>query len=356
LMKPHVCVFMSEWHAHYSSAFRVVSTEPLAPYLELETVEWDCREIRQPIPGGAALLFQQYPPPVSLLNDTKAHIVWTPMLDHAAWLPLEWWENLPKHVRIVAFSDWVENICRHFDLPVLRLKHYKNPEDYPAADWGGARSMFYWNRRGLFKAGLLEILCNKLGIEDFYFRADVDPNAPKDAAYHLPGQFGKTRVHEIGGFDDTSRYMEILRRSQVYLAPREIEGIGMTFLEAMASGCAVLSFDGRTMNEYIQQGKNGFLLRPAIPRLFGGPRRSLFKRFKNGLRRSAMNLRDPSMLWFHFPFGEWQSYPLDEHTDLSCLEGCDLEQVGQAARQSQVEGFHLWQEALPEYARFISEW
>jgi glycosyltransferase involved in cell wall biosynthesis len=36
----------------------------------------------------------------------------------------------------------------------------------------------------------------------------------------------------------------------------------MTYLEAMASGCAVLSYDGPTMNEYIQHGDNGFLFKP----------------------------------------------------------------------------------------------
>src|SRR6202012_2876394 len=38
------------------------------------------------------------------------------------------------------------------------------------------------------------------------------------------------------------------------------EGVGITFLEAMARGCAVVAYDAPTMNEYIESGKTGVLL------------------------------------------------------------------------------------------------
>ena len=47
-----------------------------------------------------------------------------------------------------------------------------------------------------------------------------------------------------------------------YIAPRVQEGIGMSFLEAMARGRCVVAADHPTMNEYIEHGKTGFLFQP----------------------------------------------------------------------------------------------
>lgn len=50
-----------------------------------------------------------------------------------------------------------------------------------------------------------------------------------------------------------------MQESSIYVVPREYEGIGMIFWEAMAMGCCVISPDNPTMNEYIKNGKTGIL-------------------------------------------------------------------------------------------------
>jgi glycosyltransferase involved in cell wall biosynthesis len=50
-----------------------------------------------------------------------------------------------------------------------------------------------------------------------------------------------------------------LKKSNIYLAPRKIEGIGLSFLEAMAIGMVVVAYDNGTMNEYIKHDYNGYL-------------------------------------------------------------------------------------------------
>ncbi len=54
-------------------------------------------------------------------------------------------------------------------------------------------------------------------------------------------------------------YREALLKSNVFFSPRMREGIGMAFLEAMASGLCVVAPDFPTMNEYIANGTNGIL-------------------------------------------------------------------------------------------------
>lgn len=54
-------------------------------------------------------------------------------------------------------------------------------------------------------------------------------------------------------------YQETLARALIFVAPRFAEGIGLSFLEAMANGCVVVARDFPTMNEYIEHGKTGIL-------------------------------------------------------------------------------------------------
>jgi glycosyltransferase involved in cell wall biosynthesis len=53
--------------------------------------------------------------------------------------------------------------------------------------------------------------------------------------------------------------LDLIKEKGIYIAPRELEGIGMSFLEAMAIGKAVIAVNNPTMNEYIEHGKNGYL-------------------------------------------------------------------------------------------------
>jgi glycosyltransferase involved in cell wall biosynthesis len=77
-------------------------------------------------------------------------------------------------------------------------------------------------------------------------------------------------------FLDRREMVRTLRSCQVYFAPRRTEGIGMSFLEAMAQGMAVVAADGATMNEYIVSGNNGFLYNPDAPEVPEWDRASLW--------------------------------------------------------------------------------
>ena len=54
-------------------------------------------------------------------------------------------------------------------------------------------------------------------------------------------------------------YLQLIKEPGVFLAPRPKEGIGMSFLEALAMGKCVIAHDDASMNEYIIDGKNGLI-------------------------------------------------------------------------------------------------
>jgi hypothetical protein len=60
---------------------------------------------------------------------------------------------------------------------------------------------------------------------------------------------------------DRSTFEEILASSKVFIAPRRWEGIGMSSLEAMAHGNAVVGIDSPALRDYVIDGKNGVLIK-----------------------------------------------------------------------------------------------
>ena len=57
------------------------------------------------------------------------------------------------------------------------------------------------------------------------------------------------------------QYLAILERASVFVAPRRWEGIGLSSLEAMSRGIPVVGLASPTLNEYIENGVTGVLIK-----------------------------------------------------------------------------------------------
>lgn len=267
-------------------------------------------------------------------------MVWIPMWDNVA-LHMnsdDWWDALPKTLRVVALSEKVAQKAQKAGLPTLNLQYHKDPSRFNEVNWQNGRILFYWNRTGLFGPKFIKKLCTVLDIHELYFRGATDPEVAGGIAYALPSKLGRTIVHNVSRFDSQQTYFEILRKCNIYLAPRALEGVGLTFLEAMAGGCAVLGYDAPTMNEYICHGEDGLL-------------------FTN----KTMEKEDLSMVqkaWDVLPSWLWQGYPnrVSLSQDWDQIKNMDLELLGRTARVRQEIGFSTWEKRIPEYADFVLNW
>jgi glycosyltransferase involved in cell wall biosynthesis len=67
-------------------------------------------------------------------------------------------------------------------------------------------------------------------------------------------------IHLRGRVDDTE-LVNLYRAADVYVTPTRYEGFGLTLLEAMASGCPLVSTDIPVVNEIVEHGENGWLTR-----------------------------------------------------------------------------------------------
>lgn len=330
--RPVITAYCLEWHVTISSAFHELLVKPLAPYADIRLTAWDGKsELPTPMPDET-VIFCQLPPTQYWLTHYHNPIIWIPMAD-ALYHPA----NMKNHpsVRVVAFSSVVEKMAMELGLEVIRLMYYPNPDEFIPTTFEGERTMLYWNRTGLFYKAFIMQLCRVLQIDMLIFRSQIDPRIDQSAYYELPKQIGRTRVETHATLTSYEEYQMLLRRTHIFIAPRRIEGVGVAFLEAMASGCCVIAYDDVTMNEYIQHGYNGILFKGA-----DNPISSILYRLVNKLSWKIRGKPIPIPL-------------LTTRQNWRKIQQLDIAQLGANARQSMVDGYKRWIASIPAYAEFV---
>jgi glycosyltransferase involved in cell wall biosynthesis len=335
-----------DWHIHYSPALLDLLIEPLGPFMRFELIGWDGKEMPA-IPMEtlkvSPIIFFQLPPPESWLKNPYARLVWIPMWDHAYGYDLKWWQSLPKNLRIMAFSNRITKLAEAVGLRTLSIRYFKNPDELERANWDGKRVLFYWNRTGLVGPGFLSKICRTMDIDLLLFRTQIDPSIPMRFEYRLPKKLGKTEVREIPEINVLLReeYLDLINQANIFIAPRRLEGVGITFIEALARGCLVFAYDAPTMNEYIRHGINGYLFS------YDDASRvdDLWNRLGNRVQR-----------YVHFTEKPQNDARVIKRQNWKAIRRLDMQRLGDAARLDQTRGFATWQSEIPQYARFILEW
>ena len=345
-------VYCFDWHINQSSAQDEILIKPLSPYIKFDVTSWDGvhLEVSKKAIQDTPLVFFLFPPPPNLLADPNAKLVWIPMWDVTKKYRDKWWRKLPKSLRVVSLSEEISQRTLAAELPTLTLKYYKDPNEMKPASWEGPNSLFYWNRTGLVGREFLEKICCTLEIDILYFRRRIDPGWPSWCDYDLPEMLGKTEVKQLdlGGISGFEQYMENLNKSNIFLAPRQSEGVGLSFLEAMAKGCAVFAYNAPTMNEYIEHNKDGYLLASDPFSEFLSHREKLVQqvyRFLFASRSAGRGVLHP--LFRH---------PITARQNWGEIAKLDLQVIGENARSKQLNGFKVWQDSLERFASFITNW
>ena len=207
-------------------------------------------------------------------------------------------------------------------LGVVKAKSYcffPMYDDSPVFDWHNDESVYYWGKLRNFR---IICFCKALydslltaGFDAHYFQFFPEPvhtteKGALDAVYlwrrtsdvglEIIEEFGKTypitAVHchdvpdpwmkdaplmipeSLQGMTSVSTWypkredmLNDMERCALYMAPRIKEGIGMSFLEAMAMGRCVIAPKSPTMNEYIEDGKTGVLYELDKPEFYLTP-------------------------------------------------------------------------------------
>ncbi len=322
--------FCLDWHVTNSDAFKDMLVEPLAPYADIKLRAWDGEKLPPLTSIPDPLIFSMLPPPEELLKQKNRDVVWLPMWDQARGYDQNWWNNLPKNLRVVAFSEEVYKKANAANLPCLRITYYKNPTDFQPVSWNNGNILFYWNRTGMIGPEFIEKLCAATQAKKLVFLGTIDPRIDEAMSYELPSKIGNTAVTKIDASDRTS-FLRNISEANLFVAPRISEGVGMTFLEAMARGCAVFAYDGPTMSEYIINGKNGVLFQTEYKSL----KQKTYSKF-------GREVSLPTEL-----------YQLSSHQPWKRITKMNFQKIGQKAREDHIAGYKEWQRDIPNYAKFV---
>ena len=186
-------------------------------------------------------------------------VVLVPMFDDTP-LSETFWKPY-KNFKILCFSSTLARTLSSYGLSTWGVRYFPDPHKLPPATRNQGLRGFFWPRTRAVSWPVVKQLIGGTRFESMHIHwtPEIHQNVP------VPFDEKKENLEVSTWFPDPETYYSVLSRSSVFFASRVAEGIGMSFLEAMAMGLCVVAPDAPTMNEYIRHGRNGLLYDPAVP-------------------------------------------------------------------------------------------
>lgn len=187
--------------------------------------------------------------------------IFAPMYD-SSWDLGEWFwkDELKGLARVLCFSRKQYERVRSWGLDCFFARYFPEPVGPRTWEAGQVNGSFWWRLEALPLDTILKLAGDQLNRLHVHLGADPDQVIDEAACARAKVPLQITRWGE-----DRSAYASASADSQIVFAPRLKEGIGMSFLEAMAAARVVVAPDDATMNEYLTDGVTGFLYDPADP-------------------------------------------------------------------------------------------
>ncbi|MEI8061185.1 MAG: glycosyltransferase [Candidatus Berkelbacteria bacterium] len=209
------------------------------------------------------LVYFQLLNPYLDLRDLKTSVIWAPMFDSETVNRLRldrtvYYKLLSQlNLFVVCFSKKLFLRLKLLGFRCQYFQYFMNPEDFPAVDDYKTKRVFFWDR-GAINFDDVKKIIGQQKIDQLVLMVNPDPGMNNK----LPtkNDIKKYNIKIINGHASQQKYRQLLQKSNIFIAPRRKEGIGMSFLEAMTFGQCIIAFNESTMNEYIESGKNGILV------------------------------------------------------------------------------------------------
>lgn len=158
-----------------------------------------------------------------------------------------------KNFKIISFSRKLAKQLRQIGMDVQYIQYFPKPIKPPT--YGDSNGIYFWNRREEIGFDCLFSITQNLNIDKVHVHRAMDPTQEFESAEKQ----SNVSVTYSDWYEQQEDMLTDVCKYSYYMAPRAREGIGMSFLEAMAAGRCVIAPNESTMNEYITDGVNGCL-------------------------------------------------------------------------------------------------
>lgn len=198
------------------------------------------------------VVFWQTILPVEILDKIdNDNLIFIPMYDG---VPKNWefWKNY-KNLKIINFSKNLHEKLVQWGFDSMYIQYFPEVGEFSP---GKKDEVFFWQRITRININTLKNLFREENLKIHIHKA-IDPGYQ----FVKPSQEDEERfqITYSDWFGRKEEMVSLIEQKGIYVAPRESEGIGMSFLEAMAMGKAVVAVNNPTMNEYIKNGETGYL-------------------------------------------------------------------------------------------------
>ena len=178
-------------------------------------------------------------------------LILVPMYDSSKdWLSGRW-RSFASY-KFLSFSRSLDAILSHFGLSFVPVTYWPEPQAQPMAK-DGPLTAFWWRRNTRYEPKRLLEMLARLGVTKLHLHDAPDPGQPPLKSVSYAGM----EIQTTTWFEQKRQATEAVARHDIYVAPRTYEGIGMSFLEAMALGRCVIATPTGTMNQYVEHQSNG---------------------------------------------------------------------------------------------------
>ena len=210
------------------------------------------------------IMFQAFCPIGSpYYRQLHPNVMFIPMLDQfGVWQgPLfnltNYWEPF-QGSKVLNFSIAMHGMVTGFGIKSQLVRFYQPAIQDTRPVKGGLHGFFWLRREEQIPWTTIRKLIANVSFDSLHIHLAHDPGSPKPV---LPSRadIEKHQITTSTWFEEKADFNSVLERANVFFAPRMEEGIGQSFLEAMARGQCVVAPNQGTMNEYIIHGVNGLL-------------------------------------------------------------------------------------------------
>ncbi len=207
-----------------------------------------------------AIIIWQLHEAFALLSGRHPNVTFAPMYDAMFRGGAFTWRPFFNAAKILCFSWALRREVMRRAPVYAHAQYFPAPSAQPpAARFDELRGAFWYRRRDIPPEAVFALTAGtrfaRLSIHDA-----PDPGHEAPFPGSPPAHIG-TLARTTWSVDGQA-FADALRDANVFFASRPLEGIGMSFLEAMAAGLCVVAPDAPTMNEVISHGANGLLHAP----------------------------------------------------------------------------------------------
>lgn len=208
----------------------------------------------------AVIIFQMFPDkPEFLKKITNNNIIFLPMYDHVKkWNFKKWY--ICKDIKIVSFSSTLYKKLQNWGFNSIYVQYFIEPKEFSP---GNEDEVFFWQRHTKININIIKKIFKNSDVRIHMHKA-IDPG--QNFIQPTKEDEERFKIKYSEWFDTKEEMADFIKTKGIYIAPRFLEGIGMSFLEAMAQGKIVIANNQPTMTEYIKNSKTGFLCNFRYPK------------------------------------------------------------------------------------------